>query len=139
MVQCEKVPKLLGIDYGEKRVGIAMSDDSGSVAFPKMTLSNNKSLLQTLSTLIRNENVGAIVFGESKNSSGADNIIMKDARRFAEELKRSTGLKVDFESEFYTSVEARRDIPEGKVDAQAAAIILNSYINRTKQHGLHAR
>lgn len=60
---------------------------------------------------------------------------MKDARRFAEELKRSVGIPVHYELEAYTSVEARRDIPEGAIDAQAAAIILNSYINRTKPHG----
>lgn len=131
------MPKLIGIDYGSKRVGIAVSDDSGSVAFPKTTLSNNRSLLQTLTTLIRNEHIGAIVVGESKNASGADNTVMKDARRFAEELKQSTGLPLSFEAEFYTSVEARRDIPEGGIDAQAAAIILNSYINRTKPHGVH--
>ena len=136
MVHCLKVSKLLGIDYGAKRVGIAVSDDSGSVAFPKTTLLNNQSLLQTLTTLIRNENVMGVVFGESKHFSGEDNPIMKDARRFADELKRSAGLPVYYESEFNTSVEARRDIPEGKVDAEAATIILNSYIARTKKHGL---
>lgn len=138
MLQLRKVPKLLGIDYGSKRVGVAVSDDSGSIAFPKTTLANNRALLETLVTLIRNEHVGTVVFGESKNASGADNEIMKDIKRFAGELKNAIQLPVLFEPEFYTSVEARRDIPEGAVDAQAAAILLNSYINRTKKHGIYS-
>ena len=125
--------KLLGIDYGGKRVGVAVSDDTGSVAFPKTTLANNRALLPTLVTLIRNEHVAAVVMGDSKNANGEDNAIMADARRFAHELGASARVPVHYELEFYTSVEARRDTGEREVDAEAATIILNSYIVRTKK------
>ncbi len=127
--------KLLGIDYGTKRVGIALSDASGSIAFPHSILSNDRDTLSRVLTLSGAEGVHAFVVGESKNHEGKDNPVMKDARTFAEELGRRSGLTVHFEPEFYTSVEARRlsESPhESLVDARAAAIILNSFIERSR-------
>lgn len=123
--------KLVGIDYGTRRVGIAVSDDAGRLAFPKMTLPNDATLLGELTALIRSEKVETIVLGESKDLSGADNPVMLSARRFAETLKKETGVLVHFEPEFYTSKEARH-LKDGAraVDAEAAAIILTSYLNK---------
>lgn len=127
--------KFIGIDYGTKRVGVAVSDEGGSMAFPKIVLPNNASLLSELSALIRVEGAGAVVVGESKNLSGEDNAVMAGIRRFADAIGRETGLPVYFEPEFYTSKEAKMlaedarpdKLPEA-VDAKAAAVILNSYI-----------
>lgn len=123
--------KVVGIDYGAKRVGVAVSDDAGRLAFPKMTLPNDKSLVGDLVAFIKKEGVSTVVVGESKNSRGEDNAVMRDARWFAEELKRETGLSIHFEPEFYSSIEARRLAEkEGPIDAEAATIILTSYLGR---------
>jgi len=129
--------KLIGIDYGTKRVGVAVSDASGAMAFPKAVFPNNKHLLSDVAALIQKEKADAVVVGESKNMHGEDNAIMNTVRKFADTLARECAIPVYFEPEFYTSHEARRllrDAPskrtDGTVDAQAAAVILNSYIMR---------
>jgi putative Holliday junction resolvase len=124
--------KLVGIDYGSKRVGVAVSDDSGSVAFPKAEFSNDARLVDSISALIKEEGASAVVIGESKNASGEENAVMAEARAFSERLSIASGVPVHFEPEFYTSVEARRDAGHSFVDSRAAAIILNSFITRTK-------
>lgn len=129
--------KLIGIDYGTKRIGVAATDVEGTMAFPKMTLPNNRETLSALVSFIQAEGAEALVVGESKNLAGKDNAVMAEIREFVSALKRKCGIPVYFEPEFYTSHEARRlseDIPTknsgGAVDAQAAAIILNSYLER---------
>lgn len=127
------VSKLLGIDYGTKRVGVAVSDESGSVAFAKAVLPSDRMLIPTLTELIAKENVVQVVVGESKNKDGHDNAVMKHTRQFVADLERSVTVPVSYEPEFYSSVEARRDSDDKFVDAKAAAIILNSFIERTKK------
>lgn len=125
--------KCIGIDYGAKRVGIAVSDESGSAAFPKATVPNDRTLVPFLKDFIEKEGAEVLVIGESVGPRG-DNPIMHDIRRFAGELERETGLPVHFEQEFNSSQEARQTTDERNVDAKAAAIILNSYLNRTKPY-----
>ena len=123
--------KLIGIDYGSQRVGVAISDDRGAIAFPKGTYKNDRTLLPCLIDLIKKENARTIVIGESTHQ-GADNPIMQDARTLAAKLKQALAITVAYEPEFYTSVEARRDTGKKEVDAEAAAIMLNSYLARKK-------
>ena len=131
--------KHIGIDYGERRVGIAVSDADGSMAFPKAVFPNDRTLMMSVKEMIKNEDAKVIVIGESKAHSGADNPIMEKVRRFVGDLERETGLPVHFEPEFYSSAEARllKEQSSGKsealVDAEAAAVILNSYIARTRE------
>jgi len=121
--------KLIGIDYGTKRVGVAVSDADGRLAFPKMTLPNDHLLMGNLKRFIADEGVQGIVIGESKSLAGADNPVMQDARQCAERLEKETQLPVYFEPEWYTSVEARRlKEAAGAVDAEAAALILSRYL-----------
>lgn len=131
--------KFLGIDYGTKRVGVALSDDEGTMAFPKTVLTNDEELLVRVKELIETEQVGEVVVGESKNLDGSENPIMESIAVFVKELKQLVAVPVHFEPEFYTSYEARRLVNEANqksqkapVDAQAAAIILNSYILRKR-------
>ncbi len=128
-----EVAKLVGVDYGTKRIGVAVTDDSGSVAFPKTSLPNDRAILENIVAFVKEENASEIVIGESRNAQGNENAIMGPARVFATELERATGIPVRYEPEFYSSVEARRDLGHSFVDAGAAAIILNSYISRTKK------
>jgi len=122
--------RFLGIDYGVKRVGIALSDESGTLAFPKAILKNDHTLMPEIKGLCRNEHVGAIVIGESTDNRGAPNPVMKNILAFVHALERATNLPVHFEREFMTSAQVRREGGEGQSDAGAATLILQSYIDR---------
>lgn len=129
-----------GIDYGSKRIGIALSDEAGTMGFPHSIVRNTPRLVGEICALIAREKIGAIVIGESRNLAGADNPIAKDARALGELLAEGAGVPVFYESEVFTSAEARR-APEkemksrgakrrGAVDDSAAALILTSYLSR---------
>lgn len=122
--------KLLGIDYGLKRVGISLSDDGGTLAFPNSVL-ENKNLSDQILKICDDNNVEKIIIGESKDYSQKDNPIMVQVKSFIEELKQKTNLEIVLHPEFMTSMQAQKEIGEkGKmVDAQAAAIMLQSYID----------
>lgn len=129
--------RYLGIDFGTKKVGLALSDESGAMGFPHGILPNSPRLLAEVSALIAKENVGAIVIGESLDFSGKENPVAKDARAFGEELSEATGLPVSYEFEALTSQEASRSIDGTRerqanpIDASAAALILTSYLSRS--------
>lgn len=125
--------RLLGIDYGTKRIGVALSDEEGRIAFPHGVLTNDESVLEELAMLVENEKVTAIVIGESRDYSQKENPIMQKVRDLQIRLVEDTGLPVHLEPEILSSFEARR--VRGKhedLDASAAAIILQSYIDKTR-------
>lgn len=123
--------RYLGIDFGSKRVGIALSDEEGTLAFPYSVLKNDKALLSEVERIVKEQKVKLIVMGESKDFKGDDNPIAKQIAEFKRVLEKTTRKKVEYEPEFLTSVQAARF--QGKVeklDASAAAIILQSYLDR---------
>ena len=129
----------LGIDFGTKKVGLALSDEGGAMGFPFGTLPNTGRLIDEMLALIARKGVEAVVMGESTDNAGVENPVMKPAREFARLLEQRSGVPVLFEPELFTTQAARRD-PEGvrmpgspDVDASAAALILTSYLSRT--HG----
>ncbi|HUQ30433.1 MAG TPA: Holliday junction resolvase RuvX [Candidatus Paceibacterota bacterium] len=136
--------RYLGIDYGNKKIGLALSDEAGTMGFPHGILHNSPHALDEVCALIAKENVGAVVIGDSKDFSGADNAIAKDARAFGKLLTERAGMPIFYESEVLTSAEARRtQVREEKsrapksrapIDDSAAALILTSYLSHTN-HG----
>ena len=134
--------RYLGIDYGSKRIGLALSDEAGTMGFPNTILKNTPQLIDELRVIIAKENIGAVVIGESRNLAGDENAIAKDARKLGSLITERTGVPVFYESEVFTSVEARRaPAKEVKsrapqkhvdVDASAASLILTSYLSRIK-------
>lgn len=135
--------KYLGIDYGSKRVGVALSDDGGSMAFPKIILPNDMNLIDSLKQICYDEGVSAIVVGESKDLSGAPNKIMGSIETLVKNLEAELDLPVYLQKEFMTTVEARgrsgkevnnaRKITKEKqnpADASAAALILQRYLDK---------
>ncbi|MBI5134538.1 MAG: Holliday junction resolvase RuvX [Candidatus Taylorbacteria bacterium] len=125
--------RLLGIDYGKKRVGIAVSDDKGMMAFPKAVFPNDNFLVAELAKLVKSQGIETVVLGESKDFKMNDNPIMSQIRMFADELERATGIVVVYEPELLSSHQAAHF--QGKtdtIDASAASIILQSYIDRLK-------
>ncbi|MCB9806050.1 Holliday junction resolvase RuvX [Candidatus Nomurabacteria bacterium] len=134
--------KHLGIDFGSKRVGLAISDDGGSLAFPLEVLSNDDKLVLNIKKIVEDNNIEKIVIGESKDFQMKENKIMAEARQFSEDLKKEISCDIVFQPEFMTSMQVEREhfqISEmGKkrgyhkvkdVDAKAATIILQSYLD----------
>lgn len=129
--------KYLGIDYGSKRVGFAISDESFQFAFPLVVLPNTDSLLDEIVEICSINEVGEIVVGESKNFNQQDNEIMKKITPFVSQLSGRLTLPVHLHPEFMTSAEALHG--QGKndmLDASAAALILKSYLD-THIHNTH--
>jgi len=125
--------KYLGIDFGSKRVGVAISDDGGEMAFPHSVVPNDEKLLETIEKIIKDEKIGQIVMGESKNYEGEPNKIMKEIEGFKKVLEEAN-LKVFFEPEFLTSHQAQQFQGKNEMhDASAAAIILQSFLDH-KSH-----
>lgn len=128
--------RYLGIDYGNRKVGLAISDEAGSFAFPYQVIKNEggEKLVGQIEKICDNEGVGVIVLGESVNLSGQANPIQKDILILKEKLERETGRPVILEKELFTTQEARRTIDESGIDpttdARAAALILKSYFDK---------
>lgn len=135
--------KYLGIDYGSKRVGISLSDEEGRIAFPYKIIGNNLELLDTIHNICGQEEISAIVLGESTDLSGKPNKIMGSIEEFKRNLETELELPVFFEKEFMTSIFARgnegkkeknarkeKKIESKKIDDSAAALILQRYLDR---------
>jgi putative holliday junction resolvase len=129
--------RIIGIDYGSRKVGIALSDDAKLFAFAKEIMLNDESLLESLAQLAEKEKAERFVIGESDNPAGGDNVIMHRITIFSKALEARTKLPVEQVSEAFSSAEARRAL-ETKiksrkdknvpVDAAAAALILQTYL-----------
>ncbi|MBI1975392.1 MAG: Holliday junction resolvase RuvX [Candidatus Vogelbacteria bacterium] len=126
--------RLLGIDYGAKRIGLATASSEDGIAFPLRTVHNSKETVEEIARIVLQEGSSAIVIGESRDYSGKDNPIMKQVRIFAEDLRRITGLPIYFQPEFMTSVQAARGQGmNANLDASSAAIILQAFIDSKKK------
>jgi len=128
--------RYLGVDFGRKKVGLALSDEAGTMGFPHSVVGNDTRLVEHVLALVAKENVGALVIGESKNYSGEDNAIAGPAREFAKEIAERAGIQLFMEPEMLTTQEARR-FPDGvrmpgspDVDSSAAALILTNYLSK---------
>lgn len=123
--------KYIGIDYGKKRVGMAVSDESGKFAIPRDVLENDDALLGKVASLAREVGASAIILGESKNYKGEDNLVMKEINIFREKLEATVTVPIYLEPEFMTSVAAQRFQGKNEFhDASAAALILQSYLDK---------
>lgn|SRR3989344_6934024 len=127
--------KYLGIDYGAKRIGIAVSNDEGTIAFPRATIQNDAHTIESLMNLIEEAKIQAIVIGDTRSFSHRENPVTKEAESFIVRLKKETNLPVEGASEAGTSIEASRYAPDdvGHSDGAAAAIILQRFFDMRKQ------
>lgn len=123
--------RYLGVDYGTKRVGIAVSDEGGTLAFPYAILDNNKTLLGKVEDICSRESIETTVVGESVDYKGNPNVVTKEIEQFIAELRTRVTVPVVTEREFLTTQQARFFQQEKeRVDDSAAAIILQSYLDR---------
>jgi len=145
--------RYLGIDYGTKRVGVALSDENGKMAFAYGGIVNfgNKKAMADIKKICVENSVGKIILGKSLNYKGECNPIMDKIELFKIELEKEIGLPVVYENETLTSAEARRPLsgprkrppvlskrrsPEKEkkasllIDASAAALILQNHLDK---------
>lgn len=125
--------RILGVDYGTKRIGIAMTDEGAQMAFPKLVLQNDAKVIENFSKIITDNEIKTVVLGESKNFKMVDNEIMKEILDFRDVLEKELNVDVIMYSEIYSSAQA--EFFQGKtdmLDASAAAIILQSYLESKK-------
>ncbi|MEK7090753.1 MAG: Holliday junction resolvase RuvX [Patescibacteria group bacterium] len=125
--------RVLGIDYGTKKIGIAVSDEGKKMAFPKTVHPNNWDYFSSfLRDLIFKDDIDEIVVGLPTMLDGNDSELTPEAKEFGEKIKNLTNLPVYFENESFTSsaVDKQGAAPHGKSDASAAALILQSFLDR---------
>lgn len=126
---------MLGIDFGTKRIGLALSDEKGEMAFPLQVVKNDGRAISTIAEIAQKNEASKIIIGESKDFSMKDNPVMEFVREFEVALYKETGIEIVYEPEFLTSHQAHH--LQGKnemLDASAATIILQSYIDRQKNN-----
>lgn len=132
--------RYLGIDYGTKNIGLALSDPDGRLAFPKDTINNNSETLQKISTIIESEGAESIVIGDSRTGTGQANKMTDELNDFVAQLTMLVGLPIHLVNEAFTSMEAsKQDLdkptarkPKGKIikkDDSAAALILQRFLD----------
>ncbi len=123
--------KYLGIDYGTKRLGIAISDSAGSFAFPREMISNDAKALEALAKMVNDERADALVVGDTLTLNGGSNDITPAAEAFVKKLTEQVKIPVYRVREAWSSQEAARFAPQGKKhdDSSAAAIILQRYLD----------
>jgi putative holliday junction resolvase len=132
--------RVLGIDYGDSRIGLAMSDPLKIIASPFKTIRNegNEKCLQVFQSLIKEKDVEAIVVGLPMGLKGQETAQTKKVREFAD-LLYALKLPIHLEDERLSSVSAEKSMIQqniktghnkGLIDQRAAAIILQQFLDK---------
>lgn len=153
--------KYLSIDYGTKRIGLAQSDISGSIAFPYKILENKgKYTILEIVKVVKDLKIDKIIIGESLDKNNNPNPVYFKAKEFARELSNllilnniksqyndNLDVEICWQKEWYSSVEARNtpiiltrsgnkkvlSYKDKHIDHKAASIILQDFLNKIKK------
>jgi putative Holliday junction resolvase len=134
----------LGVDFGTRRIGLAISDAAGRFALPYATLERHSDAqaVKRIRDIARREGVERLVVGEPRNVDGSRGRAAARARAFARRLAAATELPFELVDECLTSNEARRRLREAGIDARrspqrvdevAAQILLEEALGRRKR------
>ncbi len=125
--------KYLGIDYGARRVGIAVSDDGGRIALPRTVLKNtgDAAVISILAALIAEEGVGKVVVGVARLPE-RETAQTRKTLRFVEALRSAIRVPVAIENELLTTKIAEA-AGKRNADAGAAALILQAYLDAAER------
>lgn len=135
------ITRIIGIDFGDVRVGLALSDPLQIISQPYKVIPNDESLFEKIREIVNSKNVGKIVLGLPLNLDGEDTFKTREVRKFAEILKKKINIPIILWDERYTTVEANEilkkmdyGIKESKdvIDKVAASIILKNYLDSNK-------
>ncbi len=132
--------RILGLDYGSKRVGVAVSDPDGKFAFPIETFERKSERKDAsyFQSLIDDYRIERIVIGLPVRGHGGEDFIAREAREWGKWLAEQTGLSLNFFDERYTSVQAEEILREqglkaserkAKRDMIAAQLLLQDFLN----------
>lgn len=132
--------RYLGIDFGIKRIGLAVSSPSGNIAFPLKTIyrTTRQVMFDKLADVIREQNIEAIVLGIPLGYEGEETLTCRQVLNFKESLERRVDLPVYTVNEAFTSSEARaimkergvkHDREKQSLDQVAAVLILENFLN----------
>lgn len=133
--------RALGIDFGERRIGLAVSDPEGRLAVPLTTFErrDDRRAARRIAAVAREEGVGLLVLGEPRGLDGSRGSAAERVARFGRRLTDATGLPLELVDEALTSREAERRLREAgvdpardpaRVDAVAAQILLQEALDR---------
>jgi len=134
--------KVLGLDYGEKRTGVAISDELELIAGPLKTIfhSNKSCLIDEILQIIKETNAKKIVLGKPLNMNGTEGARVRETLEFANELKEKSNLEIELIDERLTTVTAHNILNESGVggskkrkniiDTLSAVIILQQYLDK---------
>jgi putative Holliday junction resolvase len=142
----ERKGRVLALDLGSRRIGLAISDELGWTAqgLPTLERTNTQTDLAAIASLIREHDVRLVLAGNPLRLSGAESTGSQYAARFAEQLRRRTGVPVRLWDERLTSREAGRVLRSSgisiskrakAVDRLSAVLLLESYIDHEKAAG----
>lgn len=131
--------RILTVDHGEKRIGLALSDETATIASPLKVIEHVSRAIDAaqVADLAAQNDVGLIVVGQSFDEEGDPNPAGRRAGRFADELKNQTNIRVELWDESFSTQDARaarielgasRKKRAGHHDALAAVVILQSYL-----------
>lgn len=127
-------PTLIGLDVGEKRIGVSVADSGIRIAVPFATVEVDGTEIEKITEIVLKERAEIIVVGYPRNQQGEATAQTKYVETFTERL-RDLDKKIAFQDESLTSVLAeqrliahKRPYTKGDIDAQAAAIILQDYV-----------
>ncbi|MCX7875831.1 MAG: Holliday junction resolvase RuvX [Melioribacteraceae bacterium] len=131
--------RILAIDYGAKRIGIAITDPLNIFAYPLTTLQNDKNFLENLLKILKEYNVVKIIVGVPLKESGENSSTSLIVEKFVDELKKRIDLPIVLIDERYSSEIAKQRIIEtvvskkkrrdkSLIDKNAAAVILEDYL-----------
>ena len=136
--------RVLGIDFGERRIGLALSDPSATIAQPLPTLTRRagkRPPVAAITEIIRQQEVVEVVVGLPLSLSGEETDWTRTVREFGEKLRERSGIPVEFLDERLTSVQAERAVrgsglkrsdreQKHRIDAAAAVLLLQTYLDR---------
>ena len=133
--------KILGLDYGEKRIGLAISSEDGRYAFAYQTLetSDKLDLFQKLVAICAKEDINTIVVGLPLNQNGTVGKEAGNVQKFIQELKEYLEIPIEFEDERFSSAlasqlfrEAGKTEKEARItiDQKSAQLILQTYLDK---------
>jgi putative holliday junction resolvase len=138
--------RILAVDHGEKRIGLALSDPTATLASPLTVIKHVSRLMDAaqVANLASESQAGLIVIGQSFDEEGEPNLAGRRAAKFAEALKEQTQIPVQLFDESFSTQDARATVIEmgysrkkraGHHDSLAAVMILRSYIESQKNIG----
>lgn len=138
--------RIMAVDHGEKRIGLALSDPTATIASPLKVIEHVSRLMDAaqVANLAQENEAGLIVIGQSFDEEGRPNLAGRRAAKFAQALKEQTVIPVVLWDESFSTQDARAarielGVPRkkrgGHQDALAAAVILQSYLENKKESG----